>query len=171
MSALPTMSLRVPPEHQALIRAVARALRTRPALPAALVALLAEGEPASAAPLPGLSDVVARLEAVEAWIAGRNAAATPTSAPAPQEPALPRPAIEAPAAGAAVPSGHRTGGKADLAAVVKAARAGRGWSQAELATRAGCALPTVGRLERGLGVGRTWPKIAAALGLDDAAKA
>ena len=74
MSPLPTMSLRCPPEHQALVRDLARALRTRPDLVPAVQALLAEGAPALAAASPVLADVVARLEAVEQWIAKRNKA-------------------------------------------------------------------------------------------------
>lgn len=64
MPPLPTMSLRAPPEHHALIREVARALRDAPATEAALRDLLRGG----AAPLP--DDVLRRLAAVEAGHAG-----------------------------------------------------------------------------------------------------
>jgi|GEM_PF-6062423 len=74
MSPLPTISLRCSPEHQPLIRNIARALRTRPDLASTLAALLAEGTSIPVMPSPILTDVVARLEAVERWITECNAA-------------------------------------------------------------------------------------------------
>lgn len=77
MSPLPTMSVRCRPEHQPLVRAVARALRDTPDLAGALATLLAQP---AAAPLtvssPDLADMLARLEVVERWIAERNTDAT-----------------------------------------------------------------------------------------------
>lgn len=77
---LPTMSLRAAPEHHAIIREVAAALRTRPELVAALRDLLA-GQPDNAGRVPDdIAALRARLEAVERWIAERDrpqASATP----------------------------------------------------------------------------------------------
>lgn len=80
MAPLPTMSLRCQDEHKALIRDLARALRTRPDLAGTIAALLADDAGASASQSPVLADVVARLDAVERWIAGRNMDAMPRDA-------------------------------------------------------------------------------------------
>jgi ribosome-binding protein aMBF1 (putative translation factor) len=76
------MSLRCSPEHQQLIRDLARALRTHPRLAESLGALLArydsQWEPAHL----DLAEITRRLEAVEHWIAERNTNAMPRNAPA-----------------------------------------------------------------------------------------
>lgn len=78
MSPLPTMSVRCLPEHQPLVRSIARALRDRPALADTIGALLAQPDawPTAAVPSPDMAAILARLEAVERWIVERNTDAT-----------------------------------------------------------------------------------------------
>ena len=170
MSPLPTMSLRCPQEHQQLVRDLARSLRTRPDLAHAVQALLAEGALAPGAP-SALAEVLARLEAVERWIAERNTDAMPRNA----EVVVSQVPTAMPAAGErntnAMPGDAVEGeaGNADSrAALVKAARKAKGWTQPDLARNAGVSLPTIGRVETGnrtVGA-KAWAKIAAALGIE-----
>ena len=52
---------------------------------------------------------------------------------------------------------------------VRAIRRARGWSQLELASRAGCASSTVSAAERGPSSERLWCRLAEALGVERAA--
>lgn len=180
MSPLPTMSLRCLPEHQSLVRDIARQLRTRPGLAAAVGALLAEDAATVPAPSPAVTDLVARLEAVEHWIAERNAAVLrPDEAPTPPTDTATTDGeatkgdtedagrLGAVAGPGGAPTGQQPASDANRAAIVRAARKAKGWTQAELADKAGLSLPTVSRLEGGKVAGvKAWGKIAAALGIN-----
>lgn len=177
MSPLPTISLRCAPEHAALIRDIARALRTRPGLADALAALLADASP-SAAPAPVLADVLARLEAVERWISERNTPVLRCSAADDEAgSAVPAPAPEgnadamqgntptvAPAAPEAAPTAH----PGEFSDAIKRARTALKWSTRKLAAEAGVSQTTVSHIETGRtpGTPENRAKIAAALGIE-----
>ncbi len=168
MPPLPTMSLRCQPEHQALIRDIARNLRTRPELAGALAALLSEAAPAALAPsVP--ADVLARLEAVERWIAERNTDALQSAV----RPAVAE-TVEAQPAPAKVEKRNATAthdatraGADDFPARLVLARKAKGWSTRKLATEAGVAQPTISHIETGRKVGsdETRAKLATVLGI------
>jgi len=78
MANTPTLSLRVPNGQHELVRAVVARLKAAPGFADSLRALLAQagettGTPAEA--LPVLTDLARRVEAVERWIADREAVA------------------------------------------------------------------------------------------------
>jgi len=79
MANTPTLSLRVPPEHHDLVRAVVARLKADTNFADTLRTLLplAPEDTASAASLPNLHDLMRRLDAVEAWIADHGAEAPP----------------------------------------------------------------------------------------------
>lgn len=171
MSPLPTMSVRCRPEHQPLVRSIARALRDRPELADELAALLARpvAGPSLAAPSPDLANVIARLDAIERWIAECN-----TNVPQPETQPVVVVAAEEEAPPSASPdrdmgatyAAPHTG--ADFSARVAAARKARGWSSRKLATEAGVSQTTISHLESGRTAGNaeSRAKIAAALEIE-----
>lgn len=176
MSPLPTISLRCAPEHAALIRDIARTLRTRPDLAVTLAALLADASP-SAAPAPVLADVLARLEAVERWIAERNTpvlrcgAADDEAASSGTTPAAERNADATHGNTPTTPATPETATTAqpgEFSDAIKRARTALKWSTRKLAAEAGVSQTTVSHIETGRtpGTPENRAKIAAALGIE-----
>jgi DNA-binding NarL/FixJ family response regulator len=99
---LPTISIRVAPEHQRLIRYIAGALRTRPELADVLHEVLqSQHEPATDRVTDVLQDLIARLDEHERRLAALENASTQvtdgaTGQPRPTPSAKGRPALRVP---------------------------------------------------------------------------
>lgn len=169
MPPLPPISLRCAAEHAPLIRAVARALRSRPELAPALEALLAAGA-ADPAPAPILADILERLSVVERALAERAAAPEPVPQPDPAEvaTAVLRRATEAVNAATAPDPAPPADPEApdDFPARMAAARKERGWSFKTLAAAIGLSPQALHAIETGKHHGKddSRARIAALLG-------